>query len=182
MTFLKQGDKIHISDAKTMSETGVAVICGVEYDNERNNIILSLDNTSDIKEGNIIENPDRMPEVLFENNNIVKCPSMRFSSSKKTVIRKNRLALQRTDIEIIDLFAFWYESGVVNDVLICDNVFENGNSHNNIHIQSDRIDGSDHFHKNITIRDNVFNRPIEEAVVASSCENLIVENNSEVKI
>ena len=176
-----KGDKIHISDACTMEETGTAVISGVDYDDNRNNIVLSLDNASTIKQGDIIENPDRMPEVLFENNCIINSPSMRFSSSQKTVIKNNRLALHRTDIEIIDLFAFWYESGVAGDMLICDNIFENGYSHNNIQIKSDRIDGAGHFHKNITIRNNVFNRPIEEAVVASACENLIVENNDEVK-
>ena len=171
------GDEIHISDAETMKEKTTAVVTKVEYDENRNNVVLSLESSLDIKVGDIIENHDRMPEVYFENNRIVKSPSMRFSSSKKTVIKNNNLSLQRTDIEIIDLFAFWYESGVVNDMLICDNVFEVTDSKCNIQIKSDRIEGSNHFHKNITIKNNVFKRPLNEAIVASECKNVVVKNN-----
>lgn len=175
-----EGDIIHISDSRTMKETETAVIRYVEYDQNRNNIVLTLDKEkiSNIKKGDIIENPHRMPEVYFENNQVIGSPSMRFSSSKKTVIKNNKLLLQRTDIEIIDLFAFWYESGTVKDVLICNNVFDNAVSLNNIQIKSDRIKGAEHFHKNITIRDNIFKRPIKEAIAASDCENIIIENNS----
>lgn len=171
------GDKIHISDAETMNEKTTVLITGVEYDENRNNVVLRLENISGIKIGDIVENPDRMPEVYFENNHIIKSPSMRFSSSKKTVIKNNKLALQRTDIEIIDLFAFWYESGAVKDMLICENVFENADSKCNIQIKSDRIESSNHLHKNITICNNIFKRPLDEAIISSACENVVVENN-----
>lgn len=48
-------------------------------------------------------------------------------------------------------------------------------------IKSDRIEGSNHFYKNITIRNNGFKRSLDEATVVSDCENIVLKTTWLIK-
>lgn len=170
-----KGDELRFSTIDTYDEFGSAVVENITYDEMRENVVISFDRDVELKKGMLIENPDRMPEILLENNVVERCPHIRLSS-KNMVIRNNKLFLDDFDLYIHDLIAFWGESGATDNVLIENNTF--GNAKYNIVVKSSRPETSNHLHKNITVRNNTFLQNREKALVVSAVENFVEENNT----
>ena len=173
------GDVIRISDKKTMREYMSVEIKEVLVSSDRSRISLRLDSddAERISVGDIVENPDRMPEILIENNRILNCPRVCLSSSKRTVIRSNLLNLKSTGLFFNDAFDYWYESGAVGMVDIMDNVFEGKPMAYYIRSDSERVTESDKLHGRINIVGNTFALPRESCFKLEKV-NTVIENDN----
>ena len=150
--------------------------------------ILTEDDLSGIRAGNLAENNGRMPEVTVR-----RCRSGRnrprgflISSPKRVVIEENEFENSSFGLHFTGDTKFWYESTGVRDVLIRRNRFENCGYHYGeaaicfgpeFTAESDR----EYFHRNIVIEDNRFETFTGEVLFAKDTENLIFRNNEIVR-
>ena len=172
----KVGDILHISHPEIFDELGTVEVQDVFISDDRSQMVLTLDSTAVLVPGMLLENPDRMPDVLIENNVVENCPHMRLSAGRM-IIRDNRLALNDTDIYINDLIEFWGESGAVQDVQISGNQFGQAVGYN-ILVKSSRPETSNHLHQRIHIAQNSFALAREKALKISAVRKLTEENNA----
>ena len=174
-----QGDVVYVTDGKDCYEKGSVAVADVSFEEDRSNIVVTFaeDISQLIQEGDWLENPNRMPELIFENNIVSNCPCIRISTSQKAVIQNNVFDLNDTDIYINDLMEFWHESGAVNDVLITDNKFISNKNRHGVNITSERKGNNIKKHKNIVIENNTFTHDATKAIHAEMVENLVVRNN-----
>lgn len=170
-----KGDKLHLSYEGTLNEAFVLEVEDISYDENRDNIILTFKEEAELKVGMLVENPDRTPNVLIENNIVKRAPHIRLSA-RNMIVRNNDFSLEYCDIYIDDLIDFWGESGAVKNVLISGNKFSN-TSPRNISISSCRPDASNHLHENVVICDNIFKRSKEEALSISGIKNIEIKDN-----
>ena len=147
----------------------------MEVSADRREMVLTLESSVPVAVGMHLENPDRMPRVLLEDNTVEDCPHMRLSAGYMT-IRNNRLNLNDNDIFINDLIGFWGESGAVEEVTICGNTFGNA-AGGNILVKSFRPEDANRLHNRIKIENNCFARPRETALRISGVQELKEENN-----
>ena len=169
------GDKVHISDQNTLNEECVLEVEDISYDCDRNNIVVSFKEEANLKVGMLIENPDRTPNVLIENNVIKKSPHMRLSA-RNMVIKNNYLELENCDIYIHDLIEFWGESGAIEKVEISGNKFGSSGI-TNISVNSYRPHDSNRLHEKIIIKDNMFKNKREKAIEISFTNDVEESNN-----
>lgn len=173
----KIGDILHINDPETLEETGVVAVEDISFNADRSEIFLTFSKKSDlITEGSLLENPDRMPDILFENNEVYNCPHMLFSSPKKTVIRNNRLNLTSCEICAHDQIKYWFESGAIGEMIVSDNVFMREKGYN-ILVDTGRNKNTSHKHKKIIIENNSFASPQTEFLYVEALDELIMRHN-----
>lgn len=171
----KAGDNLHISSGDTFDEIGAAEVKAVSMSADRRQMVLTLEDTSLLSPGMLLENPDRMPEVLIEGNTVRNCPHMRLSAGSMT-IRNNCLELNDTDIYINDLISFWGESGAARNVKISGNHFGRAGGYT-IMVKSSRPESANRLHQRITIEGNQFVLPREKALNISAVRELVETNN-----
>ncbi len=171
----KAGDVVRFSHPQTFDEFATATVKDVTFDENRTNIVVTFTTPIVLPEGTLVENADRMPNVLIENNVVENCPHMRLSS-KYMIIRNNRLRLKHTDIYVDDLIGFWYESGAVTQLEITNNTFGEI-SPVDIWIRSNRPDGANRLHNNVVIKNNRFAKPRQQALRISAVQNLMESDN-----
>lgn len=96
------------------------------FDNEEKIIRIKAKEKIDdfIKSGVLIENPQNMPEVNFENNIIKSLSRTLISTCKGTVIKNNKYIECKMPIFLIDCPQYWYESGRICNVKIIENSFD----------------------------------------------------------
>lgn len=169
------GDLVHISDPNTLNELQVLEIADFTYDEDRLHLVLTFQKEANLKPGMLIENPDRMPNVLLENNTICRCPHMRLSAGNM-IIRNNTLALEVNDICIHDLIQYWGESGAVKHVEITGNTFPSTCAPN-IYVDSYRPENSNRLHDTIILRNNSFHNIREKALRITHVNNWVEEDN-----
>ena len=123
----KTGDVIDIIDKDTLDIKAKLTIESAEVDSNIQflNIKIKEEIPSNLKVDDFMENPNRMPEMHFYNNRFYKCPSIMFSSSKKTVFKNNYVENRGAAFRIPDGANIWCESGRVHDVLVKGNKFFN---------------------------------------------------------
>lgn len=174
------GDKITFSDAKTHRHKGNITVRGIEQ-REDGLILLKLDGgCPEICEGDLIENDDRAADFIFENNRVCGCPHLRVSDNGKIVLRGNTFECINA-LLVIDLLAYWYESGAVKDMTVEDNLFLNtpraGDGYPII-VYSSRNAETDIRHENLSIRNNRFVCPNGHALSISSVDVLTITGNT----
>lgn len=172
----KTGDVLHISEPETFREAGTAKVVALDVSPDRERMVLTLDCAEPLAPGMLLENPDRMPNVLLENNVVENCPHIRVSARYMTV-RNNQLNLNDNDLYINDLIGFWGESGAVEEVTICDNTFGNA-AGGNILVKSFRPEDSNRLHNRIKIENNRFAQHKEKALRISGVRELDIVNNT----
>ncbi|MHB1152358.1 MAG: hypothetical protein ACYCWE_03650 [Eubacteriales bacterium] len=174
------GDKITFSDSKTHRYKGNAVVRGI-HRQEDGSILLKTDgDCAEIREGDLIENDDRAADFIFENNRVFGCPHLRISDNGKIVLRGNTFE-RISALLIIDLLAYWYESGAVKEMTAEDNLFLNtpraGDGYPVI-VYSSRSADTDIRHANLSIRNNRFICPNGHALSISSVDGLSITGNT----
>lgn len=147
----------------------------VYSDEGREKIFITTSDTDGIKSGMIVENKTRMANLIVENNIIKRSPHMRIGA-RNAIIRNNTLSLKNGEIFVADLWGFWSEYGAIENIEITGNRFGN-TSNQNIKVCSYRPQGHNRNHKNITIRDNIFEKEYENAIIISDADNVIMDNN-----
>lgn len=173
------GDKITFSDAGTHRYKGSAAVRGSEK-REDGSILLKLDGDfAEIREGDLIENDDRAADFIFENNRVFGCPHLRVSDNGKIILRGNTFD-RISALLVIDLLAYWYESGAVKDMTVENNLFlgtPRAGSGYPVIVYSSRNAETDIRHANLTVRNNRFVCPNGHALSISSVDGLSVTGN-----
>lgn len=125
---------------------------------------------STVKVGDLIENLDAYPELLVENCNIGhnRARGLLISNPKKTVVQNNTFSTEMEPILIPVESGHWFEAGNATNVVIKNNVFQDG-QHSGFNRGVIRFvtddDNENIAFTNIKIYDNTFNQS----------ENLILE-------
>lgn len=168
------GDELVFNTPEPLMVKGKATITAIETNEDESEITLSLDRdiSSFVCEGDFIENPNHLPELLFENNIIDDIPEIRIATTKKVIIQGNTFNLCCLDLHFNDLTGFWWESSPSTDVEIRNNTFVRHGP--NIGFDSFSTKESGRWHKKAVISKNNFADP-EKAVRSDKLLELIFE-------
>lgn len=183
----RAGDRLDIIDDKTLDivascevlttqtvpDDKFSVRLGVKY----------LHGLENIREGFLVENPERMPDVLVKNNRFESFPHFRISGAGKMVCEDNYMCGFIRAFYIFDLAKYWFESGRVKDLTIRGNVFDNRSkpgcgSFIDIGVSGFATDAPT-IHDGIKILNNKFYGIDDYAVSACGVRNLTVSGNIE---
>ena len=175
------GDQVEIIDGESLCIKGrVTVLDSQLAEGDKMTLCLTIGAPEGfhICPGDLIESPDRMPEVLYENNVLRNCPRILLSSCKKMVVRGNDIYNKVHGVKITDCPDYWYESGRVKDVLIEDNIFRNcGYCWECGVIVINQQPGRSIVHENIRILRNRFEDTVSNFFDVSYVNGLTVEDN-----
>ena len=136
-----------------------------------------------IKVGDLIENLDGYPELLVENCNIGnnRARGLLISNPKKTVIQNNTFSTEMEPILIPVESGHWFEAGNAANVLIKNNVFQDGQhsgfSRGVIRFVTDD-DNENIAFKNIQIIDNTFNQFDNLILEIANTDGLLFKGNT----
>lgn len=158
------GDKIDFIHSKTLTAFDSATVTEVEQLSPRK-ILLTLDQPApeDIRPKDVVENVTWTPKVIIRRNYFERIPTrgILVTTRRKVVIENNVFYRpQMSAVLIADDAQSWYESGMVKDVLIRDNIFiRSGNPVILIHPENDIVDPKNPVHRNIRVKNNIFVMP-----------------------
>lgn len=169
------GDRLHVHTANEFNEVAVLTVTDVSFDENRENIVYTFAEEFAFVPGMLIENPDRTPQVLLENNVVEHCPHIRLSA-RRMAVKHNVLSLNDADLLICDLIDYWGESGAVEALEVTGNTFGNTAPHN-VEMGSCRPSTSNRLHQHLILRDNRFLLPREQALSISGTRQITEENN-----
>lgn len=127
----------------------------------------------------VIEDIDRCPELIFENNrlNRIITRAILYTSRGKCIIRNNHfISNTMSGILLSDDAKSWYESGMCCDVTIENNTFDYCGE-TPIMIKPENRVHNGAVHKNITIKNNTFKKYKGFCIRAKSTDNIKIENN-----
>ena len=193
------GDKIAYIDKDSMLEKDTSTITSSKLVNE-DEIEITVDKLGDFVIGDVVENIDACPNLLFKNNKSTRIITrgLLITTRGKVVIENNDFkSTSMSGILLSDDAKSWYESGMCKNVTIKDNKFhycaqtpvlikpENsvhkGAVHTNITIENNEFDSYDNecinakSSSNITVKNNTF--VSDNIVKYKNCENVVVEDN-----
>ena len=134
------------------------------------------------KQGFLIENPDRMPDLHLHHNHFDKFPHNRISGAGELLIEDNIFSNCHAALLCFDLMKYWYESGRVKHLVYRNNILDNcdivGNSaFLRIGVPGIAEELTPKIHERIEITGNRFSRIACRAIQASGVRDLILENN-----
>ncbi len=138
---------------------------------------------STVMVGDLIENLDAYPELLVENCNIGnnRARGLLISNPKKTVIQNNTFSTEMEPILIPVESGHWFEAGNAANVLIKNNVFQDG-QHSGFNRGVIRFvtddDNENIAFKNIAIIDNTFNHFDNLVLEIANTDGLLFEGNT----
>ena len=170
-----KGDVLRVSDGVSLNSYATVTVKEAYIREETACILLEFEEDifGKLKVGDILENPNRTPEVEIRNCEFMNFPTIRLASAQKTVF-ENNIVKNCIAVKINDLMRYWYASGCVTDLQIKHNLFENIDTALDIFVQ--RLPDSNVRHKNIVITENIF-RNCRQAIVADCVDTLIIRDN-----
>ena len=177
---LHDGDRIEFINPKTLlSVDKNKIISSKMTDNYRIELELESSVPNNYLQY-VIEDTDRCPELLFENNtlNRIITRAILYTSRGKCVIRNNHfISNTMSGVLLSDDAKSWYESGMCRDVTIEDNIFDYC-AQTPILIKPENRVHNGAVHKNITIKNNTFKKYKGYCIKAKSTDKITIENNS----
>ena len=175
----RPGDRAVFVDSKDGSHTAEAEVKSIQSDPDGQLTVTFADALpTAVSAGMLVDSPDRMPTLLFENNYVFDCPTIRISTSKPVIVRGNDINTNTHGIYISDEMRYWHEAGPTRDVLIENNRFGDRCGGNSITVYSEGAERNKRTHGKLCIRGNRFALPKERAMSVAFTEQLITENNS----
>lgn len=170
-----EGDRLVISDRETMCRKGTVTVKRSFIRDDPALIYLETEEELDslIGSGDILENPDRTPEVWIHDNAFCHFPAIRLSSARKMLF-ENNIVENCYALLVNDLIRYWSVSGCVRDLTIQNNTFSDMGT--GISIITERPAESDVRHKNIRITGNLF-RNCGIGISAVCTDDLIIQEN-----
>lgn len=172
------GDRVSILNGQ--GEGGRLTVRAAERSEDGKSIALTFeeDAREKLKPGDYLDNPDRMPEILLENNRFLNCPRVLLGSPRRTVVRGNELRLHGA-VTVTGGVDYWFESGMARDVRIENNDLHTlpGRSHPSVRIETKGENRCHLFHQNIAIEHNrLFG--FSDLLNAEAAENLRIAHNT----
>ena len=163
--FYRPGDIINIINNETLDIVSTARVASSKSvsDDGKGTLLELCDmtNKDDIKQGFLVENPGRMPEVTVKGNRFGFYPQFRISGGNKMVFEDNYLYGFQSAVYVYDLAVYWHESGRVKDLTIRNNVFDNTTKPDygafmSIGVSGFKYDDAPVIHDGIKIENNKF--------------------------
>ena len=172
------GDRLSILNEQ--GENGRLTVRATERSEDGKSIALTFeeDAREKLKPGDYLDNPDRMPEILLENNRFLNCPRVLLGSPRRTVVRGNVLRLHGA-VTVTGGVDYWFESGMARDVRIENNDLHTlpGRSHSAVRIETKGENRCHLFHQNIAVEHNrLFG--FSDLLNAEAAENLRIAHNT----
>ena len=171
-----KGDILAYIDSNTLLEKGRANVLDIKQINKYD-IELTVDNV--LSENMMVENVTKNPDLLFENNYLSR------------IITRGILVTTRGKVEILNnIFNYntmsgvlisddannWYESGMVENVLIKGNRFCNTEEYD-ILIKPENTKFEGFVHNNITIVNNEFSSLNNGGIFVKDSGNVVIRDN-----
>ncbi len=183
---MEKGGKVGIIEEKSMLTCATLTLKSKQILNKDYALLTFEDSFAFDKTASYcIEDVDAYPEVLFKNN-VVRSNRARgvlLASCKKMVVEENQFITEGSAIKISTDLDFWYESGMVEDVIIRNNHLERRNYKNwgkgiiDIDSQmSEFVDGK-YYHKRIEISGNTIVLGHNPVVYGYNMETLVLQDN-----
>lgn len=180
-----RGDRIHIVDNLSMQTLATLTVKDSFLISEDYIRLEFEENLPQMKDGYVIENFTKMPELYIHNCICGHNRPRGFlpGTWRKTVITGNTFYNMMCGLHFTGDSNDWFESGPVNDVLIKGNNFKNAAYTGGaaIVISPQIKEGAMPFHKNIIIEDNIFELHEERFLSAQYADGLIMRNNKFIK-
>ena len=135
-----------------------------------------------VKNGFLIENPDRMPNLHLHHNNFDKFPHNRISGAGEILVEENRFSDCHAALLCLDLARYWYESGRVKHLVYRNNLLKNCDITGRGAFLRIGIDGipdesAPKIHGRIEITGNQFSDISSLAIKAGGVRELIIKDN-----
>lgn len=182
----QKGDRLEIIDPKTFKIEGEFIVSSAELNTE-NGMKIKINGAfsyglSNIDNGFLIENPDRMPSLHLHCCDFNRFPHVRISGSGEILVENNKFSNCHAALLCLDLARFWYESGRVKHLVYRNNILENCDIVGKGAFIKIGVDGvpnevAPKIHKRIEITKNRFSKIANLAVEAGGTEELILDNN-----
>lgn len=175
---LLAGDKIIYTDSSSLIEKGSAEIVSSELVDEYN-IELEVTSADGAKEGFVVEDLTKIPNVTFRNNvlNRIITRGILLTIRGKAVVENNHfMSNSMSAVLLSDDAKSWYESGACHDVLIKNNVFDYSGEVPILIKPENRVNEGC-VHKNIRIIGNTFKKYNGEVMNIKCSENIEIADN-----
>ena len=175
---LRAGDTLAQIDKDSLLETGIGKILSSALTDE-NNIVVTVSNPDAFTVGQVVEDVDACPNLTFANNKMTRIITrgLLITTRGKVNIENNIFeSTAMSGILLSDDAKSWYESGMCKDITIKNNSFVYcGDTPILIKPENAVYHGA--VHSNIRIIGNSFKQYNNECIVASSTDNILIENN-----
>lgn len=184
VNILLPGDRVLLYRQKTVEPVAEVTIEQSEMPDPARICVRCSGDLSGVNEGDTVYNISRCPEVTIEDTSSGNNRPRGFllNSSRKTVVRGCTFRNSEQGIELVGDTNYWYESGGCDGVLIENNLFENCN-----HAAGEypvRIapifaptEKAPYYHRDVTVRGNLFRGFRNGMVFAQYVDGLTVEDN-----
>ena len=182
----REGDMLTVIDNVTLEEVAGFTVkaCGFAPESGTELLIHGEFNfgKEKVKEGFLIENPSRMPDLHMHHNDFCNFPHNRISGAGKIVVENNHFKNCHAALLSLDLARYWYESGRIKHLIYRNNVLDNCDITKRgafIMIGVDGIpdDKAPKIHQRIEITNNRFINISGTAVRAGGVQEMILEDN-----
>lgn len=183
----KAGDTLVVLNNETMEPVCEARVRDVFFtSNDGMNLSVKVEflyGEDALKEGFLVENPARMPNVFIHNNRFRDFPHFRLSGAGDIRFEDNEISDCFMALLLMDLSAYWYESGRIHNARICRNRFTNCNALDGDAFIRIGVSGFDdthapRIHEYIEISDNRFDGLKSMAVRACGVRSLVCKDNT----
>ncbi|HEY8918091.1 MAG TPA: right-handed parallel beta-helix repeat-containing protein [Chitinophaga sp.] len=176
------GDSIAYIHPESLLSTGENVIVNVEKVNDKQ-CLLTLKNNipAAVSTGDVVENTSATPQVWVHNTTLTRIPTRGLLVGTRRKVRIDHNTFEHTHMSAIlisDDASSWYESGMVKDVSISNNTFNNcGEPVINIHPEN-TVSGTAAVHNNIAVTHNTFQLQGKGLLSAKSTANILFRGNT----
>ncbi len=175
---LRVGDTLAQIDKDTLLETGSGKILSSTLADE-NNIVVTVSTPEAFTVGQVAEDIDACPNLTFSNNKMTRIITrgLLITTRGRVNIENNIFeSTTMSGILLSDDAKSWYESGMCKDVTIKNNSFIYCGD-TPILIKPENVVHRGVVHNNIRIIGNSFKQYEDECIIASSTDNILIENN-----
>ncbi len=181
-----KGDKLRIIERATLDIKGYLTFEGYRFTDSRGmEAVLTVkeeDAQSAASAGDIIEVPDRMPNLNFVGNRGYDIPRVLMAGGKKYYYADNEIHGFMSALNAVDVPDFWYESGRVEELIVENNIIDGIGKHPDTPAFTVAVEGfvfghAPKVHGKVVIRNNRFLNMGDLLINADGIQDLTIENN-----
>ena len=182
----REGDRLEIIDNNTLDIVGEYLVESAEFVQGGGTELWIKGRftygAEKVKNGYLIENPDRMPNLHLHHNEFKTFPHNRISGAGEILVEENRFTDCHAALLCLDLAKYWYESGRVKHLIYRNNVLNNCNVTGDMAFIMIGVNGAPNentprIHKCIQITGNQFLNVKGSVIKAGGVQDLLFENN-----
>ncbi|MEG2413760.1 MAG: right-handed parallel beta-helix repeat-containing protein [Clostridia bacterium] len=172
------GDEIEYIEPTTLLTIGKAKISASKMI-DLYTIELEVSNVDGCRSGCVIEDVTACPNLTFVGNTMdrIITRGILITTRGKVLVQGNKfLNNSMSTILLSNDAKSWFESGRVEDITICDNLFANSLEYD-ILVKPENGLNKTPVHSNIVIRDNQFNSPTNGGIYIKSSRDVTIKDN-----